>query len=288
MTRFFRALSALAAAVAAAGAHARTVEDASGKVFEFASPPRAATVVPSLSQEIFEIGAQDFLLGNSNYCIYPEAAKSKPRLGGLLNPDYEKIAALKPDIFLLPLSPTGRAVARRLESVGVSAFFTNPEGAGNISKDVALLGRVFFRDAEAERIARGFDAELSSPGGRASGRGRRALFMFGEMAAGRGSFVGGLLEACGLKNCADSSGAPWPALSREFIVASAPEIIFAEAASAADEREILRRFKSDPAWASTPAVKSSKICFIRRDIATIPSPRVLEALRIMRRFCESN
>ena len=195
MTRAISALAFAAAFAAAVSAAARTVADASGKVFEFASPPKAATVVPSLSQEIFAIGAQDFLLGNSNYCIYPEAAKSKPRLGGLLNPDYEKIASFKPDIFLLPLSPTGRAIARRLESVGVRAFFTNPEGIGNISKDVALLGRVFFRDTEAEKIARGFDAELSSPEGRAAGRGRRALFMFGNMAAGAGSFVSGMLTA---------------------------------------------------------------------------------------------
>lgn len=96
------------------------------------------------------------------------------------------------------------------------------------------------------------------------------------------------MEACGLENCAGPSGAPWPVLSREFIVASAPEIIFAEVSSSADESEIMRRFKSDPAWASTPAVKGSKICFIHRDIATIPSPRVLEALRIMRAFCAKN
>ena len=176
MKRAALALACAAVFAAAVSAAARTVEDASGKVFEFASPPSAATVVPSISQEIFAIGAQDFLLGNSNYCIYPEAAKSKPRLGGLLNPDYEKIASFKPDIFLLPLSPTGRAIARRLESVGVRAFFTNPEGIGNISKDVALLGKVFFRDAEAEKIARGFDAELSSPEGRAAGRGVRSPF----------------------------------------------------------------------------------------------------------------
>lgn len=204
-----RAISALAFAAAFAAALFRCsrgpVAGRLRKSFRVRLPAEGATVVPSLSQEIFAIGAQDFLLGNSNYCIYPEAAKSKPRLGGLLNPDYEKIASFKPDIFLLPLSPTGRAIARRLESVGVRAFFTNPEGIGNISKDVALLGRVFFRDAEAEKIARGFDAELSSPGGRAAGRGRRALFMFGNMAAGAGSFVGGLLEACGLENCADAS-----------------------------------------------------------------------------------
>lgn len=112
--------------------------------------------------------------------------------------------------------------------------------------------------------------------------------MFGNMAAGRGSFVGGLLDACGLKNCADAAGAPWPVLSREFIVSAAPEIIFAEVANGGDEEILLKRFKADPAWASTPAVKNSRICFINRDIATIPSPRVLEALRIMRAFCAKN
>lgn len=285
MKLFFTVLCAALFSYCAA---AREVADASGRTFDFDAPPTAATVVPNISQEVYAIGAQDFLLGNSNYCTYPEDAKLKPKLGGLLNPDYEKIAKAAPEIFLLPLSPTGRAIARRLESVGVRAFFTNPEGIGNISKDVALLGKVFFRDAEAEKIARGFDAELSSPEGRAAGRGRKALFMFGNMAAGRGSFVGGLLDACGLKNCADAAGAPWPVLSREFIVSAAPEIIFAEVSSSADESEIMRRFKSDPAWASTPAVKGSKICFIHRDIATIPSPRVLEALRIMREFCAKN
>ena len=167
-------------------------------------------------------------------------------------------------------------------------FFLNTEGLENVAKDILLLGKVFFKDAAAEKIARDFDAEIRDERGRQTGRGRKALFMFGNMAAGRGSFVGGLLDACGLKNCADAAGAPWPVLSREFIVSAAPEIIFAEVANGGDEEILLKRFKADPAWASTPAVKGSKICFIHRDIATIPSPRVLEALRIMREFCAKN
>ena len=67
-----------------------------------------------------------------------------------------------------------------------------------------------------------------------------------------------------------------------------PEIIFAEVVKDGDGKALLKRFKEDPAWASTPAVKNSMICFISRDIATIPSPRVLEALRIMRAFCAKN
>ena len=237
MKLFFMVLCAALFSYCAA---AREVADASGRTFDFGAPPTAATVVPNISQEVYAIGAQDFLLGNSNYCTYPEDAKLKPKLGGLLNPDYEKIAKAAPEIFLLPLSPTGRAIARRLESVGVRPFFLNPEGLENVAKDIW------------------------------------------------GSFVGGLLDACGLKNCADAAGAPWPVLSREFIVSAAPEIIFAEVANGGDEEILLKRFKADPAWASTPAVKNSRICFINRDIATIPSPRVLEALRIMRAFCAKN
>lgn len=271
----------------------RTVADADGRTFEFSKPPSAATVVPNISQEIFAIGAQNFLLGNSNYCIFPEAAKTKPKLGGLLNPDYEKIALLKPDIFILPLSPTGKVIARRLESVGVKPFFTYPEGIENVAKDILLLGKVFFKDETARQIATSFEAEVASESARKAGRGRRAIFVFGNMAsgnmaAGKGSFVGGLMKACGLVNCADKTGSPWPILSREFIVNSAPEIIFAEIGAESDIKKITAAMKSDPAWASTPAVKNLKICFIHRDIATIPSPRILEALRIMRAFCEAN
>ena len=141
MKLFFMVLCAALFSYCAA---AREVADASGRIFDFGAPPTAATVVPNISQEVYAIGAQDFLLGNSNYCTYPEDAKLKPKLGGLLNPDYEKIASFKPDIFLLPLSPTGRAIARRLESVGVRPFFLNPEGLENVAKDILLLGKVFF------------------------------------------------------------------------------------------------------------------------------------------------
>lgn len=141
----------LCAALFSYCAFAREVADASGRTFDFDAPPTAATVVPNISQEVYAIGAQDFLLGNSNYCIYPEDAKYKPKLGGLLNPDYEKIAKAAPEIFLLPLSPTGRAIARRLESVGVRPFFLNTEGIENVSKDILLLGKVFFKDAAAEK-----------------------------------------------------------------------------------------------------------------------------------------
>ena len=73
-------------------ADAYTVKDARGTEFEFSEPPRVATVMPAVTESVFALGAGDLLLADSVFCSYPEEAKTKPKVGSFLNPDYEKIA----------------------------------------------------------------------------------------------------------------------------------------------------------------------------------------------------
>ena len=189
------------------------VRDARGVEFEFSGPPRAATIVPAITQNIFAAGAGKYLVANSRYCDYPEEAKGKIKLGGYIDPDYEKILSVKPEIFLLPTTADSR-VERRLSKLGIKCFILNGEGLENISADLRLLGRLFGTSETAEKVADSFDTLLKS--GSPAGRGRRAMFMFDKMAAGKGSFAGGLLAACGLENCADKTGRPWAEVGREF------------------------------------------------------------------------
>ena len=279
---------AAALLMSAAWAQARQVSDARSDVFDFPKTPRAITLVPSITQNIYAIGAEDFLLGNSVFCKYPKRAEAKPKLGGFLNPDYAKIASLKPDVAVLPNGRGGAAIARKLESLGIPTFFTNAEGIENIPADIRLLGRLFDREAQAEEVAANFDKKLAEARKAAEGRGRRALFMFGEMAAGRGSFAGGLLEACGLANCADAAKSPWPILSREYILKSAPEVLFVEVADLSQSEKIAEKLRRDPIWAATPAVRNGKICPILRDDISYPSVRLLGALEAMRSFLRAN
>lgn len=279
---------AAALLMSAAWAQARQVSDARNDIFDFPKTPHAITLVPSITQNIYAIGAEDFLSGNSVFCKYPKGAEAKPKLGGFLNPDYAKIASLKPDVAVLPNGRGGAAIARKLESMGVPTFFTNAEGIENISADIRLLGRLFDREAQAEEVAADFDKKLAEAGKAAEGRGRRALFMFGEMAAGRGSFAGGLLGVCGLANCADSAKSPWPILSREYILKSAPEVLFIEVADLSQSEKIAEKLRRDPIWAATPAVRNGKICPIWRGDISYPSIRLLGALETMRSFLREN
>ncbi len=280
MKLVFRALFFAAAWSIATSAGAGVLRDARGAEFEFSSPPRAATLMPAVTQSIFALGAQDFLLADSIFCIYPEGAKTKPKIGSFLNPDYEKIAELKPDVFILPILSNDR-IESRLKKLGIKCFFLHAEGLENISKDIVLLGELFGRRAEAARIA----GDIKSATAKTED-GRRAMFMFGNMAAGKGSFIGGIMDICGLKNCCDSIGRPWPVPSREFIIAANPQILFVEFAQESDKRALENFYKSDPAWKHTDAVKNGAICFMPRDIATIPSYRIIETIELIRGFCK--
>src|SRR3972149_6407306 len=70
-----------------------------GREVTLAAPPaRIVSLVPSVTEILFALGAEDRLVGVTDFCDYPPAARRKPRVGGMLTPSLEVIAALRPDL----------------------------------------------------------------------------------------------------------------------------------------------------------------------------------------------
>lgn len=266
-------------------AQAYTVKDARGTEFEFSTPPKAASIVPSATECVFAIGAEKHLLANSRFCRFPKEAAKKEKIGAYMDPDYEKIAALKPDIFIIPNSADSR-LEDRLVQLGIKCFVLNEEGARNISKDVRMLGELFNEQENAEKTALKIDASISDAEKewRASlAKKPRAIFMFGKMAAGKGSYVGDLMEIAGFENCA-ASKKPWFVPSKESIVSESPELILLECPDKKSFENAVKFYRSDPVWRGTPAANSKKIFMIESDLISIPGPRIIEALEILRKI----
>src|SRR5437016_4273783 len=59
---------------------------------------RIVSTAPSVTEILFALGAGDQVVGDTLYCNYPEAAKSKPKIGGYATPNIELILALNPDL----------------------------------------------------------------------------------------------------------------------------------------------------------------------------------------------
>src|SRR5437588_688258 len=62
---------------------------------------RIVSTAPSITEILFALGAGDQVVGDTTYCNYPEAAKTKAKIGGFTTPNLELILALKPDLIFM-------------------------------------------------------------------------------------------------------------------------------------------------------------------------------------------
>src|ERR1700684_657082 len=82
-----------------------------------AQPARIVSTFPSITETLFALGAGDRVVAFSNYCRYPAAALSLPKVGTYTKPDPERIALLRPDLVFIQQSAA--ALAERLDALGI-------------------------------------------------------------------------------------------------------------------------------------------------------------------------
>jgi ABC-type Fe3+-hydroxamate transport system substrate-binding protein len=117
------------------------VRDALGRDFEFAAPPRrVVSLVPSLTETLFDIGVGDSVAGITDFCIFPENL-ARPRVGGTKNPDVDAIRALAPDLVYVNLEEN---LSRHAERIGEFApvFATEPKSVADVVALIETLGAI--------------------------------------------------------------------------------------------------------------------------------------------------
>src|SRR3989304_2380839 len=65
-------------------------------------PERIGSMSPNITERLFALGLGDRVVGVTRYCRYPPEAQDKTLVGGYLNPNFEALLALKPDLVILP------------------------------------------------------------------------------------------------------------------------------------------------------------------------------------------
>ena len=89
----------------------RDFVDSRGKTVSIVFPPRRiVSIIPSTTELLYDVGAGEQVAGVTTYCDWPPEAKQKPKIGDIVV-DYEKLAALKPDVVVTSWSTTRKASA---------------------------------------------------------------------------------------------------------------------------------------------------------------------------------
>ena len=128
-------------------------------------PKRIISLVPSMTEGLYLLGADDILVGNTTYCVTPPAARYKEKVGSITKVDLEKIVRLKPDL-VLATSLTNPKTIQKLKSLGIELkLFPAPKNFTTLCDQFLELGKAIGKEPEAKEIvkaAEGKAAEIKS------------------------------------------------------------------------------------------------------------------------------
>ena len=104
-------------------------------------PQRIVSLAPSNTEIVFALGLEDRLVGVSDYCDYPEAAKAKPRVAGYSSPDMERLVSLEPDLVLAEAIHEN-TVLPALENLGLTVIVGSAASIDAVLHGISLIGEI--------------------------------------------------------------------------------------------------------------------------------------------------
>ncbi len=249
------------------------------------SVQRIVSLAPSLTETIYALGAEDRLVGDTDFCDFPAAARNKPKVGGAVNPSLEEIVALRPDLVLVTKSINRRETVSALERLGIPAYATDPHTVADVLSSTARLGEILRIPGAGRALALELRRRLDDLRLRLSASSpRRVLFVVWTaplISVGQKTFIADAIRDAGGVSVVDA-GEDWPQVNLEEVVKLRPEfLVFASAHSENAEREF-SALAEKPGWRDLDAVRNHRLAVISEAVNR-PAPRLVAAIEELAR-----
>jgi iron complex transport system substrate-binding protein len=268
-------------------AQALTVVDQTGHAMTLpAAPRRIVSLVPGVTEILFAIGAQDAVVGVTDFCDYPPDARRKARVGDMLAPNLETLVSLKPDLVVATRSGNREETFDQLKRLGLPVYLVDePPSIAGVLRLVGGLGQLTGRRAAAASVAAGLEGRIASVRERVAGRPHpRVLYVLWPeplIVPGRGSLVSELIASAGGESVTADQAQGYPRMSLEAAVGRAPEVIILArhgAGTGPAAREQWQRLES------LPAIRSGRLYAADGDLLHRYGPRVVDGLELLARL----
>lgn len=282
----------LAAVIAVAGlllpppATALTVTDQTGRQVVLAAPPaRIVSLVPSVTETIFTIGAQDRLAGVTDFCDYPPAARTKPSVGGMVAPSLESIVALRPDLVVATTAGNRHETFDQLARLKIPVYLVNPTTVADVLDLVGRLGRLTDRVEEADRVLTRLRERIHAVSAQVAGRARpRILYVLWPdplIVPARGALVSELIALAGGDSVTADGGQGYPRYSMEAALVRNPEVILIASHDATRSPLVQSKWER---FTQVPAVKAGRLHTVDGNLMHRYGPRMVDGLEALARL----
>ena len=224
------------------------------------APSRVVSLVPSITEIVFRIGAGDSVKAVTYHSIYPPEATSKEIVGGFFSPSLKAIETIKPDVIfhsrfhkeVMDKFGDGKCCLIDLETGSIADGYEN----------IRLLGRIFNKEKEAAELIAEIKGQLKTIAGKVARipheKRKRVIRLMGRdrvMTPGDDSFQNEMIKAAGGIPPELGKNGDIVVITKEEWMKFNPQVIY----GCGGDRETAKRFFNRPGWKDVEAVKTGKI-----------------------------
>jgi iron complex transport system substrate-binding protein len=248
-------------------------------------PARIVSLVPAVTEMLFAVGAGPRVVAVSSFDHWPPEVANLTRVGGLLDPDIERILSLKPDLLVADASQA--EVIAKAKAAGIRLYPYTLGGIENLGRTMRELGSIVGTVDQAEAAATAIDQRLDAIRKRVVNLPRpRTLLVFGRQpgalraidVSGGVGFLHDIVQLSGGENVFGREKREWVRVSVENVVAAAPEVIielhygyYLTSQRLRTEMAVWRTLTT------VPAVRNHRVHLFEGDKFVVPGPRLVEA-----------
>ncbi|NOX38163.1 MAG: ABC transporter substrate-binding protein [Calditrichaeota bacterium] len=258
-----------------------------------AQPRRVISLAPNITEMVYRLGLQDRLVGRTAFCQYPPAVLRLPSVGGYLNPDFEQMVRLQPDLVLLLPNPE---MEQKLQRLGLATLTLPNETLADILESFRTLGEAFGITDRAQAVIQGIQDTLQQVEQQsADKRTVRALLVVGRTPgtlqhiyiAGKETYLSELWALCGGRNVFDGIPLRYFEISREDLIKANPDAILEFRSETLSRVEKVQLQKEWEALKILTAVQRQQVYLLTDRMFLIPGPRIARMAVQLQRIAET-
>lgn len=243
-------------------------------------PARIVSLSPAITEMMYHIGAQEKLVGVSDFCDYPEAAKKLPHLGGMQNINMEALLATHPDVVLIGSIVSKKDVAA-IEQLKIPVITLKEESKlEGLADMMIVLGKITNHEEQAEVAAADWRSRiqrLKETAKANDGKQKSVYYVVGfgdagDFTAPKTSHIHEIIELAGCRNVGEHLTG-WN-VSREYLFQTNPDIILVR-------KEDCDAFRTRKPYTMLKAVQNNQVYPIESGWIDGVSLRNLDAVEML-------
>jgi iron complex transport system substrate-binding protein len=245
---------------------------------------RIVSLAPNLTETLYALGVQDRLVGDTDFCDYPEDAQYKPKVGNVINPSLEAIVALHPDLVLVTKPSNRLETVNSLAEVGIPSYTTDPHTLEEIISSTQRLAGILGVPEVGNALTKDLERRLDDLQRRVAPLPRRhVLFVTWTqplMSIGKDTFIADALRYAGADSIVDAQG--WPQVSLEEVARIQPDFLVFAGNHTETMPVGVEALSGLPGWRILDAVRHHRY-IMTSDAIDRPAPRIVSAIEDLAR-----